>query len=475
MLLYNTLSRTKEELRPIHGKTVGVYSCGPTVYGYAHIGNMRTYIFADVLQRALEMSGYRVKRVMNITDVGHLTGDTDDGTDKLEQGAAREQKTVWEVAQLYADAFFADAEKLNIAKPKKIVRATETIKDQIALIAQLVASGYAYDTDQAVYFDVATFKTYGALSGQSLAEKQVASRSDVVTDPQKRNPADFALWFKRVGRHKDHVMHWDSPWGDGFPGWHIECSAISAKELGQPFDIHTGGIDHIGTHHTNEIAQSEAATGMPLAHIWMHGEFLVFDKQKMAKSDGNIVTVSTLVEKGFNPLAFRYLVLSAHYRSPLSFSWDSMEQAQQAYDHVVRSVARILASPKQKKSNEAQSFIDRFRSFIQDDLDTPHALSLLHEALDSSSLAPSEKKLIISTYDEILGVRLISSAEALLDSVPKGLHKEAVNRQRAREAGDYATADTIRLSVEKKGYSIDDLSDGDFVVLPMQVARPKNE
>ncbi|MDP3995626.1 MAG: cysteine--tRNA ligase, partial [bacterium] len=377
MKLYNTLSRKKQTFTPLKKGRVSLYTCGPTVYHYSHIGNLRSYIFADTLERSLASEGYKVKRVMNITDVGHLTGDSDAGQDKLEAAAARSKKTVWDVARFYTKAFFDDCAQLNIKKPKKTVRATDAIPAQIKLITQLFKKGYAYETKQAVYFDISKFKSYGKLSGQSLEQKLVAARSEVVEDPDKKHPADFSLWFKRVGAHRDHAMHWKSPWGDGFPGWHIECSAISSKYLGQPFDIHTGGVDHIGTHHENEIAQSEAATGKPLAKVWMHNEFLVVDKRKMAKSSGSFVTLKDAQDKGFEPLSLRYLALTAHYRSLLHFSWDSLGAAQNALHNLLDEISR---ERPQKKGKSADLYIKKFKSHISNDLDTPQALALVWEA-----------------------------------------------------------------------------------------------
>src|SRR3989344_8471377 len=283
--LYNTLSRKEEVFKPLKKGQVTLYTCGPTVYNFAHIGNLRTYIFEDILERVLRWNGYGVKRAMNITDVGHLTGDSDAGADKMEQ-AAKTAADVKKIAAKYTRAFASDMRKLNNRLPRPLAPATKFIPEQIAIIKLLLKRGYAYETPAAVYFDVRKFKNYGRLSGQSLKEKLTGAREEVVFDPAKRHPADFALWFKLVGRFKNHLLHWRSPWGWGFPGWHIECSAISRALLGQPFDIHTGGVDHIGTHHTNEIAPSAAAFGKPLARLWMHGEFLVIDAKRMGKSEG---------------------------------------------------------------------------------------------------------------------------------------------------------------------------------------------
>jgi len=338
--IYNTLTRKVEILQPIKKNKVSLYTCGPTVYNYAHIGNLRTYIFEDVLERTLARNGYKVRRVMNITDVGHLTSDADQGEDKIEKEAAKEKKTVWEIAKFYTNAFLKDAKKINIKIPRLLVPATKTIPEQIRIIEILASKGLAYETPKAIYFDVSKFKDYTKLSRQPLSEKITAAREEVVSDPGKRNPADFVLWFKLVDHFKHHVMRWRSLWGEGFPGWHIECSAISTKYLGQPFDIHTGGIDHVGVHHTNEIAQSEGAFDRPLANYWMHGEFLTVNQDRMGKSLGNFITLRDLQVKGFDPLAYRYLILTSHYRSRLDFSFESLRAAANGY-HSLKN--RLLA------------------------------------------------------------------------------------------------------------------------------------
>jgi len=464
MKLFNTLSRKKETLKPIKKGVVGFYSCGPTVYNYAHIGNLRSYIFADILQRTLEYEGYRVKRVMNITDVGHLTSDADSGEDKLEKAAALSQKTPQQIAQFYTQAFLQDIKALNIKKPKIIIPATKTIKEQIAIIKKLVAKGYAYQTSLAVYFDVTKFKNYGALSGQSLKEKMVAARDEVVEDEEKKNVADFALWFKLAGRHIKHAMHWRSPWGEGFPGWHIECSAISTKHLGQPFDIHSGGVDHIGTHHTNEIAQSEAAFGLPLAKIWMHGEFLLIDNGKMAKSDGKFITLQTLKDKGFSPLDYRYLCLTAHYRSRLNFSYDSLEGAQNAYQNLVRLFAESKSEKSKAKHVSAKSFVQKFQDRLNEDLDLPGALAVLWEAAKSKSLSGQDKMALAKDFDQVLGLELVKAVKSA-SAIPGAVLSIARQRQQLRQQKKFAEADRLRLELAKKGYEMKDLPDNSFSLL----------
>ena len=469
VILYNTLTRRKETFKPLRKNRVGLYTCGPTVYNYAHIGNLRTFIFEDVLRRVLERAGYRVRHIMNITDVGHLTSDADSGEDKLEKGAVREGKTVWDIARFYTDAFLRDIAALNIRRADKLVPATATIKDQIALIKKLFAKGYAYETGQAVYFDVSRFKNYTRLSRQKLDEKKTAARADVVEDPEKRNHADFALWFKRVGKFADHAMHWTSPWGKsgGFPGWHIECSAISAKYLGQPFDIHTGGVDHINVHHTNEIAQSEAAMGKPLARIWMHGEFLLVQKEKMAKSADNFYTLATITEKGISPLAFRYLVLTAHYRSRLNFSWESLAGVEQSLARL-RDFVRNLSAPPHFYYRGLASIVEMdaykgaFDVAISDDLNTPQALAVIWDMIGAyhknpAQFNPAALRRLLLDFDKILGLDLKNVKK---ESVPAAVKKLAAEREEARKRKDWQKSDALREKIKALGYLVKDTSEG---------------
>ncbi|MAG28885.1 cysteine--tRNA ligase [bacterium] len=463
MKLYNTLTRKKENLAPIKKNQIGFYSCGPTVYNYAHIGNLRTYVFSDILQRALEYNRYKVKRVMNITDVGHLTSDADTGEDKVEKEAKKERKTVWQVAKFYEKSFLNDLKDLNIIKPSKVIRATETVEDQIELIKELIKKKYAYETDNAVYFDVSKFKKYGKLSGQNLDDKLTAARDEVIQDKEKKNGADFALWFKLTGHHKDHAMHWLSPWGEGFPGWHIECSAIASKSLGQPFDIHTGGIDLIGTHHENEIAQSEAAYGKPLANIWMHGEFLNMHKGKMAKSSGSFITMKDIKEKGFDALAYRYLLLTAHYRTKIEFSWESLKASQNAYHNLISEISRKRPV---KTGKNTTSYQKKFKQYIDDDLDIPKALALLWDAAKNKDLSQSNVDDLVKEFDEIFGLDLIKQSKKLSkeeSSIPQNIAKLAKERWELRQNREFDKADKIRLTLANKGYEIED-QDADFVI-----------
>ncbi|KKU91709.1 MAG: Cysteine-tRNA ligase [Candidatus Jorgensenbacteria bacterium GW2011_GWA1_48_11] len=460
MLIYNTLTRKKEVLKPIHKNLIGLYTCGPTVYNYAHIGNLRTYVFEDVLQRTLELNGYKVKRVMNITDVGHLTSDADTGEDKIENEAKKEKKSVWEIAKFYTNAFFRDIKELNIEKPRYIAPATKFIPQQIKIIKKLLERGYAYETSKAVYFDVLRFKNYTKLSRQKLSEKITSAREEVIHDPEKKNPQDFALWFKLTDHFKNHAMRWLSPWGAGFPGWHIECSAISTAFLGQPFDIHTGGIDHIAVHHTNEIAQSEGAYGKPLAKYWLHGEFLVIDEKRMGKSKGNFITLENLKKKRFKPIAYRYFVLSAHYRKKLNFSWDGLEGAANTLRKLYNDL-NWLASPAskargagKKQKGMAAGFLRRFQTAINDDLNTPKALSILWNTLKNPLLAPRTKLSLAFKYDEVLGLGFKAAVKQT--KIPRAVIKLAEKRELYRINKQFVQADALRKRMIGLGYEVQD-------------------
>ncbi len=464
--LYNTLTRKIEKFTPIRKGRVGLYTCGPTVYNYAHIGNLRTYIFEDILRRTLEYAGYRVEQVMNITDVGHLTSDADAGEDKLEKGAAREGKTVWDIASFYTRAFLRDIRALNIKRAQRIVPATSAIKDQIAVIKKLFAGGFAYETPEAVYFDVSKFKGYTKLSRQKLEEKKTGARVSVVEDPTKKHPQDFALWFKRVGKFKNHTMHWPSPWGDGFPGWHIECSAISTSRLGQPFDIHTGGVDHISVHHTNEIAQSEGAFKKPLARFWMHGEFLLVADSKMAKSAGTFLTLQELEKKGFDPLSYRYLILTTHYRSRINFTWESLAGAQQSLDRLRGFIHTLLAAGRRQEKKDKQNALKKYKKEFEDalanDLDTPKALSILWTLVHAYNSSPDQinppavLKLAYS-FDTVLGLGL---SEIKKTTIPADIKNLAARRELCRKEKEWKEADEIRLKIEKAGFRVRDSKKG---------------
>jgi len=453
--LYNTLTRKLEPFTPLKDKRVALYPCGPTVYNFAHIGNLRTYIFEDILRRVLQYRGYKVAHAMNITDVGHLTSDADVGEDKMELGAAREGKHPLEIAKQYEQAFFGDLESLNILLPKKVLRATDSIKAQIEIIKLLTDKGFTYRDEAAIYFDTSKLSDYGKLAGQKLSEKKTGAREEVIVDQKKRNPADFVLWFFLSGRYKNHILHWPSPWGEGFPGWHIECSAISRKLLGQPFDIHCGGVDHIGTHHTNEIAQSEAAFGMPLANLWMHGEFLQVRSGKMAKSAGTFITLKDVMDKGYSPLAYRYLTLTAHYRNKLNFSWESLEGAQNALDELYERISEMEGAPSVAM---CEDYARAFEREISNDLDMPRAISLTWRLLKK----PNPDKLKLSTlakFDEVLGLDLLKGA-ADRKKIPQEVKELAKRREKFRAKKDFKKADELRAQIEAAGYTVRDTGTG---------------
>jgi cysteinyl-tRNA synthetase len=456
--LFNTLGRRKEEFVPIRDMEVGLYTCGPTVYDYAHIGNLRTYIFEDVLRRVLEYNGYKVKHVMNITDVGHLTSDADEGEDKIELGARRAGKSAWEIAEFYTQAFFKDTERLNILRPHIVPRATEHIADQIALIKKLEEKGYTYRTSDGIYFDVSKFPRYGELAGQSLEEKKAGARVEV--NPEKRNPADFALWkFSPKGAQR-RQMEWDSPWGVGFPGWHIECSAMSTKYLGQPFDIHCGGVDHIYTHHPNEIAQSEAAEGVKMANFWIHGEFMTVEGRRMGKSEGNAYLLEDLIKRGYDPLAFRYLCLNTHYRSPLNFTWQALEGAQTALERLrehVRNARELGGDPAQGKIPPAvhQAFLEA----INDDLNIPQALGVTWEFVRSHQ-NPSDKLAVLFDFDRVFGLKLSEVRPEEPVEVPAEVRELVAQREAARKAKNFQEADALRAKIAAMGYEVIDTPQG---------------
>ncbi len=473
MKIYNTLSRKKETLRPIRKNYVGLYTCGPTVYDYAHIGNLRTYIFEDILEKTLKYNGYKVRRVMNVTDVGHLTGDADAGKDKIEESAKIQKKTPKQIANLYTRAFLKDLKRLNIKRPPVLAPATKYIKEMQAVIKELFRKGYAYETPQAVYFPVAKFKSYGKLSGQPLKEKLTAARKEVVADPMKKSPADFALWFKLTGRFKNHLQYWPSPWGKGFPGWHIECSAISRKFLGQPFDIHAGGVDHIGTHHENEIAQSEAAYGKPLAKIWIHGAFLVIDKKRMGKSKSNFITLTELEKRKHNPLAYRYFVLNTHYRKGLNFSWKGLEAATDSLKKIYRATAALATrredlTGKATLSKKAERYRQMFGLAINDDLNTPRALAILHTVAGADDILSSEKMLLIRKFDEVLGLGLGKPAP----KTPAAVRKMVKKRELLRRNKQFIQADALRKEIRVLGYDIEDTPLGPLV---LQITNHKSQ
>ncbi len=466
MKLYNSLTRSIEGFTPINPPSVSLYTCGMTVYDFAHIGHGRKYVGDDILRRTLSRFGYQVKHVQNVTDVGHLSSDADEGEDKMEKGAKKYGKTVWEVAQFYTDHFYESMDALRVLRPTIVCKATEHISDQIALISKLLEKGLAYDTPEAVYFDVTKFAGYAELFGrQKLEDKKAGVREAVVEGEHKKHAADFALWFKRVGRFADHAMHWDSPWEDGFPGWHIECSAMSMKYLGDSIDIHTGGIDHIPVHHPNEIAQSEGATGKPFVRVWLHYNFLRVDGKKMSKSLGNFYTIEDVVQKGVNPLALRYFYLTAHYRSELNFTWEALSAAGSALKELQGQV-RTLRSQLQKRnalSDEKLEKIDAFRlrfdEALANDMNTPQALAVVWELL-KSNITSQDKYDLILDFDEVLGLGLAEVKEAVVEAVPDDIQELLMKREALRKAKKYQESDDIRKELQQKGYEIEDRPEG---------------
>jgi len=455
MRIYNTLSKKIDEFKPINPPSVGMYSCGMTVYDYAHIGHGRKYVMDDCLRRALSYLGYKVKHVENVTDVGHLSSDEDSGEDKLEKGAEKSGMDVWQTAEFFTKDFYESMDKLNILRPDIIARATDHIKEQVELVERLIKNGFAYDTPEAVYFDVSKDPHYTEFSGQKLEDKETGARSEVNVGEHKKNPADFVLWFKRVGHFKDHIMHWPSPWGDGFPGWHIECSAMSMKYLGETFDIHTGGIDHIPVHHTNEIAQSFGATGKPLANFWVHSEFLMVDDSKMSKSIGNAYRITDIEERGFSPLSLRYFYLGAHYRTKLNFTWQALEGASNAYNKLARAVREL---PDGGKPDLA--YLAEFKNALENDLNTPEALALLWQLLKDDLLA-STKKATLLEFDKVLGFGL---ADLKKEEIPEDIKKLAKMREDARKNKNFEESDKLRKEIEDAGYEIKDTISGQKII-----------
>lgn len=461
MRLYNTLTRKIEEFKPLKPRVVTLYTCGPTVYDFTHIGHARKYTSDDILKRTLTYLEYKVKHVMNITDVGHLTSDEDAGEDKLEKGAKTSGKTVWEVAKFYTDFFFNTLKSLNILPANIVCNATDHIQDMIQLINKLSQKGFTYETKEAVYFDTSKFADYGKLSAQKLEEKKEGARDDVYLDPGKKNPTDFALWFKRVGRFKDHSMHWQSPWGDGFPGWHIECSAMSMKYLGETIDVHTGGIDHIPVHHENEIAQSEGATGKQFVHFWVHQEFLQIDGKKMSKSLKNFYTLDDLKKNGIEPLALRYQFLQTHYRQQMNFTWESAKAAQEGLKNLREQVLSLKSQTKrtvlsEEKLVKTDEFRKKFNEAVGNDLQMPQAVSVMWEML-KSNIPSSDKLDLLFEFDQVFGLKLNEVAE---EKIPEQITKLAKEREQVRKSGDFKKSDELRKKIESLGFIVEDKPEG---------------
>lgn len=464
--LYNTLSRSKEEFVPLKAGQVGMYTCGPTVYDYAHIGNLRTYVFEDVLRRALEYNGLKVNHVMNITDVGHLESDADSGEDKMEKGSRRTGKTAWEIAEEYTQAFKKDLRDLNIQEPHIWCKATDHITEQIETIRCIEEKGYTYRTSDGIYFDTAKLKKYGVLTKIVVQDLMAGVRIEM---GEKKHPTDFALWkFSPEGTKRQ--MEWESPWGKGFPGWHIECSAMAAKYLGPLFDIHCGGEDAIAVHHTNEIAQTQACHGTNLANYWLHGYFLQLGQEKMAKSSGEFLTLQVLVDKGYDPLAYRYFCFTGHYRSQLSFTYESLTAAQRALENLRGEVKRLdpthIGNGEDKKfgGSEVEVYKGKFLSAINDDLNMPQVLAMVWDLLKDQQLGSAQKLSLIEDFDKVMGLKLagISSEPA----VPAEVSELVQKRQEARTAKNWAESDRLRNEISNLGFVVEDGPKG-------QTVRPK--
>lgn len=458
MRVYNTLTKKIEDFIPFEEGKVRMYTCGPTVYDYAHIGNLRTYIFEDILEKSLKYVGYEVYRVMNITDVGHLTSDGDTGEDKMAKGALRAGKTVKETAEYYTEAFFRDCEKLNINKPAVVSPASEHIDMYIKMITKLLNDGYAYESSGNIYFDISKARDYYRLSGKNPEDLLVGARDSVEEDTAKKNPADFALWFT-TSKFQNQEMKWDSPWGVGYPGWHIECSGISGKFLGEYLDIHCGGVDNIFPHHTNEIAQSEAYFGHKWCNYWMHGEYLNDATGKMSKSKGEFLTVSLLEEKGYDPLAYRYFCLNSHYRNPLTFTWEGLDGAANAYKKLKTRIKNLDRTPDLNE-NKTDAYQVRFKEAIKNDLNTSTMMTLVYDVLKDEDLSDFSKLYLMDNFDKVLGLNLIEEEAEVDEDLEKEIQAKIEERNQAKKDKDYAKADQIRNELLEKGIKLIDSREG---------------
>jgi cysteinyl-tRNA synthetase len=501
LYLYNTLAKKKQVFKPIEDKLVGLYTCGPTVYSYAHIGNLRTYIFEDILKRVLLYHGYKIKHVMNITDVGHLTSDADTGEDKIEKAAKKLKKSAFEIAKFYTKSFFVDCEKLNILAPDIIAKATDHIEEDIELIKSLEKNNFTYQTSDGIYFDTSKLKDYGKLTGMNFKKlnETLKAGARIELSSEKKNITDFSLW-KFSPKNSKRQMEWKSPWGIGFPGWHIECSVINLKYLGNAFkgkrffpkktqtiDIHTGGIDHIPIHHTNEIAQAEAVTGKKFVNFWLHGEFLILKDARMGKSEGNTILIKNIEESGFSPLAFRYLILNSHYKTSLEFSQKALENAQESLNNIYNFILDCLISSKarnkvlakgevlidkkkiSKQSKQRRTVLllrkikDEFEKSINDDLNTPRALAAFWKLIRGyyqNRNNPKEVYELALKFDKVLGLGL---DKIKLVAPPKKIKELVKEREQLRKVNEWAKADKIRKIIEKSGFLIEDTKKGTII------------
>lgn len=465
LYLFNTLTRSKDPFVALRPGVVDLYCCGPTVYHFAHIGNLRTYVFEDVLVRTLERAGFKVNHVMNITDVGHLVSDGDHGADKMEEGSKREGRTAWEIADYYTKVFFSDLERLNVRPPRAnmIPKATEFVPQMIELIQELEAKGFTYKTSDGIYYDTKKFPAYGKLAKLDIDNLNAGARVEM---KEKRSHTDFALW-KFSPANEKRQMEWESPWGRGFPGWHIECSAMARAKLGVTIDIHCGGKDHIPVHHTNEIAQTEAATGKQFSRWWMHGEFLTEDKGKMSKSAGTFLTLQALIDQGYDPLAYRFLILQAHYRSELNFHFEALKSAQAGLEGLRNRIAALPDAEKiESPSENFKSYRARFDAALFDDLNTAVAVSVLFEALRADDLSDGEKAALVVNLDEVLGLNLDPATIRKSQEnqvTPPEVQALMKARDQARQSKNWAESDRLRKEIEALGYQVLDSASGTVV------------
>lgn len=455
--LYNTLTKQKEKFIPLEKNEVKLYSCGPTVYSFAHIGNFRAYIFMDTLRRTLKYNGYSLKHVMNITDVGHLESDADEGEDKMIKASKKENKDPYEIAAYYTEAFLKDMDRLNINKPEIITKATENIPQMIEYVEDILRNGYAYETSKGIYFDISKLDKYPILSNRNLDEQIAGARVEV--DPEKRNPYDFALWIKAP---QNHIMKWESPWGLSYPGWHLECSTMSRRFLGEKFDIHTGGVDHIPTHHENEIAQAKGATGKMPANTWMHCEFLLVDGGKMSKSLGNIYTISQLAEKGISPLAYKLFCFTAHYRTKLNFTFEGAMSSQVALQRLYEGYLKQAEGTEKIEDSIINEYKNKFLEYINDDMNMPAAMSVVWEVARNNKKSKQFAELLLD-FDNILGLNIENAKEYLEEDkneIPDEIKELVGKRKIARENKQWEESDQLRDLILQKGYIVKDTAQG---------------
>ena len=454
ILFYNTLTKKKEIFKPIDKKEVRIYSCGPTVYKDATIGNMRTNIFQDNLRRILKYNGYSIKHVMNITDVGHLVSDGDEGEDKILKTAKEEHKSPEEIAKYYTNLFFQDLEKLNIEKPEIICKATDHISLMIDYVKKLVEKGYAYETSTAIYFDISKLDRYPVLSNLNIDNQQAGAR--VTVDTEKKNPCDFALWIKAP---ENHLMKWDSPWGKSYPGWHIECSAMGQHYLGETFDIHTGGIDLIPTHHENEIAQSKGACGKIPANYWLHGEYLLINGGKMSKSLGNVYLIKDIIEKGYDPIVYKLFSYSSHYRNKLNFTWEAMEAASKSLERLKKGYQMHLEGKDNIEDSKIKEYEEKFHKAINDDLNMPVAMGVVWEVIRQEKKSKKLSDLLLK-FDTVLGLKIEKKFQTKEIEIPAEILELVKKRKVARENKNWEESDILRDLISKKGYEIKDTKNG---------------